>query len=172
MAGSSGPVRCNPPAPSPAPNPLAAQSVHVEGLAQFRRELRGFQGDVNRTTKQAHDLVADLVKDKAKQAARSAPTSRGPRSTRRGAMRLAESFRSSPTVKAARIVSSLPWAFGAEFGSHRFRRFPAFSGAGRVSQLPGYVGWAAVRNNETEIREEYAESLMEAFKGAYPIRTG
>ena len=73
-------------------------------------------------------------------------------------------------MKAARIYSTLPWAFGAEFGSLRYRRFPFFSGTGQGSSLPGYVGWAAVRNNEQDIGELYAESLMKAFKDAYPIR--
>jgi hypothetical protein len=111
-----------------------------------------------------------LVKKKTPAAAGKAPSSRGPASSNRGAYALAASFVSSPTVKSARIISKRPWAFGAEFGSKRFKQFPSWSGKPSATNLPGYVGWRAVRDNTPKIRDEYGDSLMDAFKSSYPIR--
>lgn len=140
-----------------------AGSVQVHGLKELRRGLNKYGGKSNATVKVAHRKVGELVKSKTPRTAKKAPPSRGPRSSNRAAANLAGSFRSSPTVSAARIVSTLPYAFGAEFGSKQFRQFPSW-----VGQNPGRVGWAAVEENETEIRDEYGDALMEAFRGAFP----
>jgi hypothetical protein len=120
--------------------------------------------EINKVLKKAHSKVGKFVKKETSGTAASSPGARGPSGSNRAAAKLAASFKSSPVVGGARIVSNLPYAFGAEFGANRFRQFPSWVGKGS----PGRVGWAAVIDNEKEIGELYLDSLMDAFKKAYP----
>lgn len=148
---------------------MASGPVEIQGLKEFRKELRQFEKEWKRAVKEAHWAVAQIVVEEAPKAAKKRPPSRGPQKSRRGAMRLAESFDRGTTVagqtlNSARIKSRLPDAFGQEFGSHRFRRFAAWVGKGQ----PGRVGYEARDQNVDKIREEYGDHLMDSFRKAYP----
>ncbi len=62
------------------------------------------------------------------------------------------------------MKSSLKWAHGAEFGSHQYKQFPTWVGKGQ----PGRVGYKARDDNVVKIKESYGDSLIGAFKKAYP----
>lgn len=148
---------------------MASGPVEIRGLKEFRKELRQFEKEWKRVVKEAHWDVAQIIVDESPKAASKRSTSRGPRRSRRGAARLAESFDRGTTVagqtlKSARVKSLLPDAFGQEFGSHRFRRFQSWVGMGQ----PGDVGYKARDENVDKIRESYGDHLLDSFKKAYP----
>jgi hypothetical protein len=140
---------------------MAQQPAQIRGLKELRRGLKKYGGDVKKAVKTGHREVGDLVVKKVPGVASGRAASRGPRRSSRGATRLARSFKSSPTVRAARIRSPLPDAWGQEVGSKRFLRFPAFN-------QEGHVGFKTVRENIPEISDRYGDALMKAFAAAYP----
>ena len=143
----------------------ASAAVQIKGMKELRRGLKHAPGNVNKTVKKAHrEVTKIIIKAAPKAAARRGP-SRGPSGSNRAAQRLARSFRNKPSVKGALVVSPLPDAFGQEFGAKRKRQFPAYSGFDS-----GQVGWRAVRENQDRIADEYLDSVMAAFKEAYPLR--
>ena len=140
--------------------------VPIKGLKELRRGLKAAKGrGINAVIKKGHREVSEFIIPETRKAATGRASSRGPISSSRGAQRLAQSFRSSPTARAARIRSPLPDAWGQEIGSKKFRQFPSFVGFGN-----GMVGQKAVDDNEKEIGELYVEKVMDAFKSAYPDR--
>jgi hypothetical protein len=138
-------------------------AVPIKGLKELRRGLKHYNGNINKTVKKAHTRVANLVIKEAPKAAGRRGPSRGPAGSTRGAQRLAQSFRPVQSAKSAKIRSPLPDAYGQEYGSRRFLRFPAYRGFDN-----GAVGERAVSDNREEIGEEYLEAIFDALKEAYP----
>jgi hypothetical protein len=145
----------------------AGGPVEIQGLKELRRGLKKAVGSsVNATVKKAHSEVSRFVLGKTKGTAAGRAPSRGPASSSRAAQRLARSFVPIRRVSGAGMRSPLPDAWGQEFGSKRFLRFPAHTGFG-----DGQVGEKAVADNKPEIGDMYIDKMMDlAFRKPYPDR--
>tara|TARA_R110000868_G_C10529182_1_gene733886 strand:- start:78 stop:608 length:531 start_codon:yes stop_codon:yes gene_type:complete len=124
--------------PKPAkikPTRLKGSGVKVEGMRDFRKELRQMTEDGGKDgrslIKQANGRIAKFVVDKAIQRAHSV----GPLQ-----VKAAQSMKAKSTSTAAQIVAgdNIPFFDGAEFGAHRnLERNVKIWGRDQIT----YLGW-------------------------------
>jgi hypothetical protein len=122
---------------------MAQGYIVVDGLAEFRRALRSAIGKAPLQLTVALKKGAEPILMEAR--------GRSPRLT--GA--LASSLRASVRGATGEIVSSVPYAGGAEWG--RYRRWSGFSGA-----PPRFV-WPAVETKAEEAMDLIAEGLRDVL---------
>jgi hypothetical protein len=134
-------------------------SVKVEGLDQFRRELKKLSDDNQFADdlKDANYAVASFVADKARGRA-SSPLQR----------KAAQSLKVGR--QAARAVVSgggarFPFFAGAEFGSIRYEQFDAFRGSDANA---GYFLYPTIRDRTPEIVDMYSEAIGKITAKAFP----
>ena len=139
--------------------PSDAVSVKVEGLDQFRRELKKLADDDQfaNDLKDANFEVASFVVERARSFAFT-PLQR----------KAAESLKAGR--QAARAVVSgggarYPFFAGAEFGSIQFEQFDPWRGS---SYDAGYFLYPTIREQTPEIVEMYGEAIERITASAFP----
>ncbi len=135
------------------------QGVEVQGLDDFRRELRRLGSDLPRELADANFQVASLVTQRAK--ARASGASRGARKS-------AESLSAARTQATAKVRmggSRYPFAAGFEFGSIRYPQFPAWRGSGEGA---GYWLYPTIRAENDRIIDIYGDLIDAIAARAFP----
>ncbi len=137
---------------------MADVALKVQGLDEFRRELRRLTGmgkELGRANRRVAEMVASGARSKAESLggvqAKSAPSIRA----------LGAQARSQVALGGARY----PFALGAEFGSIRYKQFPAWRGS---AQGAGYFLFPTIRESRDAIVDAYGEELDRLARRAFP----
>lgn len=147
---------------------MPVREVHVVGLAEFQRALRRAGAEFPRELRSLNMKAAQMVVRETERRGRA----RGGvhrKTVDVGAFKArAEQRRAKVVIDASR--KSNAFAFGAEFGSKRFRQFPVWRGnqwqpdSGGV----GYMLHPAIRATKDEFIDIYAELIDELARRAFP----
>jgi hypothetical protein len=142
--------------------------VRVQGLDDFRRELRRMGARVTTRLSAANQDVADrLVVNPARREAQGQPGATG---------KLAEgsTIRAARRQKASVVViggtTKSPWALGAEFGAKQYPQFPPFRG-NQFDSSGGDAGYAVhpvIRRNLPDIETAYLDAMEDLAAFAFP----
>lgn len=134
-------------------------TVRVEGLREFLSELRRVDAEFPKQIRQANKDVAEAV----------AVKTRASFSSRAGvAPKVAPSVKSYAQQRSAQIQiggSRFPFAMGSEFGSVRYRQFPAWRGSDSGA---GYSLYPTIRENREEIERTYLQAVDQVTRRAFP----
>lgn len=133
--------------------------LDVPGLREFRTELRRISKDLPREVREANKEAAELLVDPARAVARSRPHPR-PGSA------LTATIRSTATQRSAALNignARRPYGHGQEFGSVKYKQFPA-------PNRRGYILGEAIRENIDDVVEVYGARLDELSRAAFPGR--
>lgn len=133
----------------------------VYGLRELRAELKKLDNATNLQDelKEANYKAADFIVQHAKATAGGVS---------RQAAAAAESLRASRTASRAQVLigsAAVPFALGAEFGSQRYKQFPAWRGN---SIGAGYFLWPTIRERMDEVVEYYGDELDKITRKAFP----
>lgn len=133
----------------------------VYGLRELRAELKKLDNaaDLQDELKDANFKAADFVVEHAKRKAGTVS---------RQAAAAAESLRASRAAARAQVLigsAAVPFALGAEFGSHVYKQFPTWRGN---SIGAGYFLWPTIRERMDEVVEYYGEELDKITRKAFP----
>lgn len=140
------------------------ETLRVQGLDQFRRELRSIQQSGGpqgiELLKEANYRVASMVVSKAQSKASSV----GPQQARAAASL-------KPGRQQARAVVSggsarVPFFFGAEFGALRYKQFLPWKKPGGGNT--GYFLYPTMKTESKNIIEMYGDELEKIAKQAFP----
>lgn len=137
-----------------------ADAVKVNGLADFRRELKTIDAELPKELRKTNLAAAELV---AKDARTKANNQGGV------ARHVEPSIIAAATQGNAKLAwggSKFPMAAGAEFGSIRFKQFKPWRGSGSDA---GYFMFPAVRETREQFIEVYDEMLADLTRHAFPI---
>lgn len=131
-------------------------SVRVTGLRELRKELRALEDDATwkPRLRQAGLGAAQIV---ASDAGRSAAASR--MGSRAAATYRALAGQTRATVAAG--SAAIPWVMGHEWGSSRYRQFPAVNRG-------GYHLYPAITRQRDKVIEYYADALEDIVGDAFP----
>lgn len=132
--------------------------IGVQGLKEFRRELKALESTMPRELTKAGKRVAEMVaKDaRASFASRSGVASEVP-----------DAVKSSGAGGASVILDTgrAPSILGHEFGSNRFTQFPVWLGNDMDA---GYSLFPTIRSNRERIVETYGDELDHLAARAFP----
>jgi hypothetical protein len=147
------------------------KAIEIEGLEEFRKELREIDPDLPKARTKAGKTAARLVSDDARSRAGQlggvhnfVKSTIRPFSTSKAAgVRLGGK---GGTTKRGRKNAA---SFGAEFGSKQYKQFPAWRGnqwedTGNV----GYMVHPAIREKLDEVMTIYANEVTRIMRDAYP----
>ena len=134
--------------------------IKVEGLNEFRRELKKLEENLTPELKQINYELATQVTSWAqtKAAAVSPQASKAAK----------EGLKASRTAARAQVIlgsNRAPYALGAEFGSHQYKQFPAWRGNDTGA---GYFLWPSIRDHKDEITKLYGDALDKLARRAFP----
>lgn len=138
---------------------MPAASVRIIGLQEFRAELKAVEAklptELGRAAKKAADIVAkDTVASFSSRggvAPKVAPSVRTFTQQGGGGVRIGG--------------DQFPYAMGSEFGSVRFKQFPAWRGSGAGA---GYSLWPSIRMDIGQVEEEFRRALDDLVAKAFP----
>lgn len=140
---------------------MPIESVRVQGLSELRAALRAVDvklpTELTKASKRAADLVAQRTKESFSARSGVAP-------------KVAASVRSyGQQQKAAVGIGGPQWPFalGSEFGSIRYKQFPAWRGSGGDA---GYSLYPSIRSSRDEIVNLYGD-MIEALLSAHAAGT-
>lgn len=142
----------------------SSDTLRVEGLADFRRDLKGLEN--------AQEIEREMARDfqRAAQNVVTAATARAAGMGRREA-RLARSFKASRSAQGARVTLGGPGhpdAMGAEFGGRGRPRTMQFrQHAGKT----GLVLFPTIRDKSDDTMEIAGEGFDRATRRAFPDRS-
>lgn len=147
---------------------MATDALRVDGLAEFRRELKAAGAEMPRALQKVNKAQATKVVYGARRLYESSGyRPRTKRTQRRGLRALASQTRAQVALGAATV----PWAAGQEFGSRG--RFPQFmrgvSRGGRGAR--GNFFYPAIRAARPRLEDEYLDALDALSRRAFPGRT-
>jgi hypothetical protein len=139
--------------------PSDAVSVKVDGLTDFRKELKKLEdeGQFLSDLKEANFEVASMVVDRARAFA----------STRQQ-RKAAESLKAGRGAARATISGGgarYPFFAGAEFGSIQFTQFPEWRGS---SYDAGHFLYPTIRQSSDDIVELYGDAIEKITGRAFP----
>ena len=137
------------------------QGVFIEGLDDFRKELRSVDGKWNRELGAASFEVASFVVADAEQAAQGLGGVAAYAAAHGG-------LKPSRAATAARITLGGPQApmeLGAEFGSIQYHQFKPWLGA---DEEAGYVLFPTIRRDRDRIGDTYLDLLEKVARAAFP----
>lgn len=135
---------------------MAGESIKVEGLTDFRRELKALDASLPKEIQKANKRAAEIVADKA----RASFAARGG-----VAPKVAPSVKAlaSQRYAAVRIGGpQYPYAMGAEWGSNRFRQFDPSRGK------QGYSLYPTIRKERDAIVDRMGDALEDIARRAFP----
>lgn len=140
--------------------PFADDAIRVHDLRGFARELRAASRAAPKVVQRENKRFAERV----------ATTTRAEYSRQHPSMsgRGAGSIRPLATATRAQVAigsGRAPYVLGQEFGSIRYRQFPAWRGSGPGA---GYFLYPTVREELPELREDYLDAVGDALERAFP----
>ena len=150
-----------------------AEAVRIEGLTEFRKELRKVAGkDGLAALKAVNIKVAEMIVDRTK-----------PKMAKRST-RSAASLKAAKTANAAFVRGggkTAPMFGGVEFGAYRnqprrvargtvkgWNQFDVWKGN---QSDAGYFLYDTVRSSSEEVIEMYRDGMIEIARGAFPEGT-
>lgn len=153
--------------------------VKVEGLDEFRRELRRLGPEYADDMKDLNHKVGQLIVDRTKAKARMyRGNSQG--SGRNLAVLARRAFDNAKASRKQRESSvriggaRRPYAVGLEFGAKKYRQFPPWRGnqwpSTWVPEGVGYVIHPVIRESRQEILDIYGDGLEHVARKAFPDR--
>lgn len=141
----------------------AVESIRVEGLRDFQRELRQMHKEWPRELRKAAKKAADLVAEKTRSSFAS----------RDGvAPKVAPSVKALAQQRSASVRiggEKYPYAMGAEFGSIEYKQFEPWRGAGTDA---GYSLFPTIRETRDEVSETFGDAIDDVARRAFPGRLG
>lgn len=139
---------------------FSGAGVKVDGLDELRKELRKLDDKgLTDELKAANFDVANYVVQMAKARAQGVSAQ---------AARAAESLKASKTAARAQVLlgsGRIRFAFGAEFGSFRYKQFPGWRGSGADA---GYFLYPTIRDEVPQIIETYGDAIDRIAAKAFP----
>lgn len=143
---------------------MSSVRVDVQGLREFRRELKKLDGRFPKELRAINKRAADMIVPPARRnAGASRPNQAG--GTARGGSKLVGTVRALASQSRAHVAmggARVPWARGTEWGSSgRYRQFPARSS-------DGYVLYPAVKEMLPAIRAAYGDMVDQLLREAFP----
>jgi hypothetical protein len=138
-------------------------AVEIEGLKGFQKHLKSLGPEMTKELKTANFEVASEVKNDAQALADSLGGV---------AAKAAQTLKASKVATGAVIKyggPKAPYAFGAEFGSLRYKQFPAWRGRveGLTQGNAGYFLFPTVRDDQEKISALYLSKLSELADKAF-----
>lgn len=138
---------------------MADEAVRIEGLRAFVKAIKAADPEWAKEIKVANRDIAKAIAGDTKASFRS----------RSGvAPKVAKSVRVLAQQAGAAIKiggDAYPYALGSEFGSSRFRQFPAWRGSGSRA---GYSLYPSIRSNRSEIEQRYERLIADVAARAFP----
>ena len=120
---------------------MADPLIEVKGLRKFRSDLRAmgteYRKELDRELKKSVKPIADDAKARYR---RAHPKRRGGRGSQRGIRAVAGAGKVRVILGSTRY----PYLLGQEFGSFRYRQFPA-------RKKGGYYFWPAIRSGTNDL---------------------
>jgi len=155
---------------------MASLSVRVEGLSQFRRELKAANPKFGRELAKAHKKAGDHVANKAKgplpaRVRKSAIRGRG---TQRGAFVDVVPVRGDELGVLMGAKRRVGWYSQPKYGSSSGRQFEPWVGnqwePGSNAGKPYFIG-APINSSVDDVVEILGDALEDAAKRAFPDRS-
>jgi len=145
--------------------PLGGKAIQVTGLRELARDLKKIDADLPKAMRKAGLVGAKIVADEAQRRAMA-----GTPVQRKAARAI------KPRAGAARAAVAVtkggvyPFAFGAFFGSDKYRQFDPWVGRSWQAGGPGgpYALNPAVAAKRDEVVKVYAESVGDLLKQTFP----
>jgi hypothetical protein len=139
-----------------------SQSVRIEGLADFRRELKALSealpGELRDLNKEIADKVAGTARSSFQGRSGSAPKVAGTVKSYGQATGAAVAIGGGSTIGGQ-------VAMGNEFGSVAHKQFPAWRGNDAGA---GYSLYPAIRRGTSDIEDTYGDRLERLARRAFP----
>jgi len=146
------------------PRGFADEAVQVRGFNEFRRALRAADARFPRELAQANKRIAGAIVVPEARARAARRTNPNPGHAVRDSIR---ALGSQSRVQVAMGGARVPQAIGHEFGSVKYKQFPARSprqGRGNT----GYFFYPAIRASIPAIRDVYGDMLDALAEEAFP----
>lgn len=141
-----------------------SQSIQVDGLDQFRRELKSISPalvkEMAKLNQEAAQIIVDKVEPKTAQQRKVIAGVKAARQARGAVVRTQNTTRH-------------PFAIGAFFGARRYHQFPEWIGNqwDPGDSVDGRYGVAfAVHDGLEEVMDRYGDGLEELARRAFPDR--
>ena len=138
--------------------------VNVEGLKQFRKELRSVGSQFPKELRLANKAAASVVLPEAKRRAGQSRRNLAGGTARVGSRGVA-SIRILASQSKAQIAAGgarVPWMGGSNYGSSgRYRQFPAKS-------KDGYILWPAALDKRPQVVDTYDKMVISLARQAFP----
>jgi len=144
---------------------MPGPAVEVEGLAQFRRDLKDIDRNLPKELGQEFRKISELIVTAASQKA----TLLGGVAAKAADAIKATSRSDSATVRLK--ASDKPYVLGAEFGGQRRPTTQQFEPWRGSDENAGYFLYPAIREREQEMLSMYAEAVGRVTALAFPERT-
>lgn len=138
---------------------MADARLVIEGLSDFRRDLRRASKDAPKALQKANKAVAERVTPAVQAAYSARYTTRSGRG-RRGIRAVATQTSAGIRIGGARV----PYLIGQEFGSLRFRQFFPWTGK------QGRFLYPTIRGLSSEITDIYWDEMDKAFANPFPLK--
>lgn len=150
-----------------------SEAIQVEGLSEFRRELKKMMSDHPKAMNEANHEVAQLVVDRSQTKASSTSITNvaGNRVGPSAFERLAGTMSAGKAATKSSVRfggAGVPDAQGWEFGAAAHRQFGPWRGSGGDA---GYVVFPTIRESREDIVEIYGDKLEDLAARAFPQRT-
>jgi hypothetical protein len=135
--------------------PARSSRIDVVGLRDLQRELRALDKTMPRELRKANIEAAEVVAQATRQSFSSRPGV---------APKVAASVKALGQQRNASVRiggPKYPYAMGSNFGSIRFKQFPAV-------KHPDYSLYTSIRSERKEVLDTYDEALKRLTKKAFP----
>ncbi len=142
-----------------------AIELRVEGLAEMVAGLRALDRELPKAVSRGLRELSKEAQRRAEQEALGLGGVHAGVVRRRGIGRFASTTKAGLTLRAAKV----PFAMGAEFGSHQFRQFPPWRGnrwTDPEGSNVGYMIHPALRKFLPEATADYADLIIREIDDA------
>lgn len=138
---------------------MPPQAIKVEGLRDLQRALREIDRELPKELRRANLEAAQLIAEGTRRSFASRPGV-APKVVP-SVKALAQQRSASVRIGGARF----PFALGSEFGSIRFKQFPAWRGSAAAA---GYSLYPTIRSEGPRVIEAYAAAVDRVAAKAFP----
>ena len=132
------------------------EKIRVTGLKELRKGLKEADATFPKQLQKANKRIAEELVPEA----RSRMAGHSPRAGSR-AIGTIRALASGTRAQLAGGTAAVPWYGGHEWGSIRYRQFPA-------KNSDGYALYPAITANRERMVERYGEMLDELLRTAFP----
>jgi hypothetical protein len=145
-----------------------SSAVAVEGLDDFRRDLKRFQDGIDGGTElgRLNRRLAEFIVGKAEDIGTRLGGVHG-HVVRNNSLRALGAQRNAEIALGGSAKKHGP-SFGAEFGSHYYGQFPAWRGNQHEGGDVGYMLYPALRDNIDEGMDRYWDDIEDLARRAFP----